>query len=145
MQRPPLRTHQLGRYGTTGNPLDLAINGNAYFVVQTSQGERYTRDGSFSLDGTGRLVTLDGQPVLAESGTVTVPVQAGAITIDAGGRISTKLGELGRLRLASFSARANIQAVGGNLFRSDRAPEAVKAGSATVLQGATGNPTFTQP
>lgn len=42
-----------------GNPLDLAINGNAYFVVQTPQGERYTRDGSFCLNGTGRLVTMD--------------------------------------------------------------------------------------
>ncbi len=83
-----------GAIRTTGNPLDLAIKGNAYFVVQTSQGERYTRDGSFSLDGTGRLVTMDGQPVLADSGTVNVPVQAGAININAGGRISTKLGDL---------------------------------------------------
>lgn len=129
-------TTSAGAIRTTGNPLDLAINGNAYFVVQTSQGERYTRDGSFSLDGTGRLVTMDGHPVLANSGAVTVPVQAGAINIDADGRISTKQGELGRLRLVSFSPRANLQAVGGNLLRSDRAPEVAKAVSATVMQGA---------
>lgn len=128
-------TSSAGAIRMTGNPLDLAINGNAYFVIQTSQGERYTRDGSFGLDGTGRLVTMDGQPVLAHSGAVTVPVQAGAINIDAEGKISTKLGELGRLRLVSFSARTNLQAVGGNLFRSDRAPE--RGGSATVLQGMT--------
>ena len=41
-------TSSAGAIRTTGNPLDLAINGNAYFVVQTSQGERYTRDGSFT-------------------------------------------------------------------------------------------------
>jgi flagellar basal-body rod protein FlgF len=41
----------------TGDPLDLAINGNAYFAVQTPEGERYTRDGSFTLDSNGRIVT----------------------------------------------------------------------------------------
>lgn len=130
-------TSSAGAIRATGNPLDLAIDGNAYFVVQTPQGERYTRDGSFTLDRTGRLVTMDGQPVLSDRGAVTVPVQAGAINIDRQGRVSTKLGELGRLRLVSFSERANLQAVGGNLFRSDRAPEAAKAGAAAVLQGVT--------
>lgn len=50
-----------GSIQMTGNPFDVAIDGNAYFVIQTDQGERYTRDGSFSLDGAGRLVTLDGR------------------------------------------------------------------------------------
>jgi flagellar basal-body rod protein FlgF len=130
-------TSSAGAIRNTGNPLDLAINGNAYFVVQTPQGERYTRDGSFSLDGTGRLVTMDGLPVLADRGAVTVPAQAGTISIDPGGRISTRLGELGRLRLVSFPAQANLHSVGGNLFRSDRAAEAARGGSATVLQGVT--------
>jgi flagellar basal-body rod protein FlgF len=129
-------TSSAGAIRTTGNPLDLAINGNAYFVVQTAQGERYTRDGSFGLDETGRLVAMDGQPVLADSGAVTIPVKGGEISINAEGQVSTRLGALGRLRLVSFSERANLQAVGGNLFRSDLAPNAAKAGSATILQGA---------
>lgn len=128
-------TSSAGVIRTTGNPLDLAINGNAYFVVQTAEGERYARDGSFGLDGAGRLVTMDGQPVLADSGVVTIPLQSGEITISAEGQISTKLGALGRLRLASFSERANLQAAGANLFRSDLPPNAAKGGAATILQG----------
>lgn len=125
-----------GSVQTTGNPLDVAINGNAYFAIQTAQGERYTRDGSFSLDATGRLVTMDGQLVLGESGAITVPLQAGAINIDTKGDVSTKQGPLGRLRLASFSATTRLEAVGGNLFRANWPPDATKAGSATLTQGA---------
>jgi flagellar basal-body rod protein FlgF len=129
-------TSLAGAVQTTGNPLDLAINGDAYFAIQTAQGERYTRDGSFSLDGTGRLVTMDGQPVLGESGAITVPLQAGEIRVDAKGQVSTKQALLGRLRLVEFSGKAHLEAVGGNLFRADRAPDATKAGIATVVQGA---------
>jgi flagellar basal-body rod protein FlgF len=124
-----------GALRTTGNPLDLAINGNSYFVVQTAQGERYTRDGSFNLDATGRIVTVEGHPVLADSGVVTVPAQSGGISVDAEGKVSTKLGELGRLRLVNFPERAILQAEGRNLFKSDVSPNAAKAGSATILQG----------
>jgi flagellar basal-body rod protein FlgF len=126
-------TSLAGAVRPTGNPLNLAINGNAYFAIQTAQGERYTRDGSFSLDGAGRL---DGQPVLGEGGAITVPLQVGQISIDAKGQVSTKQGPLGRLRLVSFSGNARLEAVGGNLFRADRAPDTTKAESSTVLQGA---------
>jgi flagellar basal-body rod protein FlgF len=125
-----------GPIQTTGNPLDLAIDGDAYFAVRTDQGERYTRDGSFTLDGTGRLVTMDGQAVLADSGVVTVPPTAGEITVDASGQISTKQGTLGRLRLVSFSKSASLQAVGGNLFRSDTPPDQKSETSVRILQGA---------
>lgn len=129
-------TSTAGAIQTTRNPLDLAIEGDAYFAVQTDQGERYARDGSFTLDGTGRLVTMDGQPVLADSGLVTVPPTAGEITVDASGQISTKQGTLGRLRLVSFSKSASLQAVGGNLFRSDTPPDQTNAASVRILQGA---------
>lgn len=129
-------TSTAGAIQTTGNPLDLAIDGDAYFAVRTDQGERYTRDGSFALDGTGRLVTMDGQPVLADGGLVTVPPTAGEITVDASGQISTKQGTLGRLRLVSFSKSASLQAVGGNLFRSDTPPDQTNASSVRILQGA---------
>jgi flagellar basal-body rod protein FlgF len=129
-------TAAAGAVQTTGNPLDFAIDGNAYFAVRTDQGDRYTRDGSFALDGTGRLVTMDGQPVLADGGVITVPPAAGEITVDASGQISTKQGILGRLRLVSFSKSASLQAVGGNLFRSDQPPEQKPETSVRILQGA---------
>jgi flagellar basal-body rod protein FlgF len=129
-------TSTAGAIQMTGNPLDLAIDGDAYFAIRTEYGERYTRDGSFTLDGTGRLVTMDGQPVLTDGGVVTVPPTAGEITVDASGQISTKQGTLGRLRLVSFSKSASLQAVGGNLFRSDMPPDQTNASSVKILQGA---------
>jgi flagellar basal-body rod protein FlgF len=132
----PFTSSAGGAVETTGNPFDLAIDGNAYFVVQTDQGERYTRDGSFTLDGQGRLVTARGQLVLTDRGVVTVPPDAGEIAVDPSGQISTRLGALGRLRLVSFDNRASLQAVGGNLFESRGAPSETNALSVRLVQGA---------
>ena len=55
----------------TKNPLDMAISGDAYFAVQVNGGERYTRDGKFSLNSTGQLVTSDGNLVLGTGGPIT--------------------------------------------------------------------------
>ena len=129
----PFTSSASGAFRSTGNSLDLAINGNAYFAIQTNQGERYTRDGSFSLDANGRLVTLEGLPVLGDKGIITVPARSGEITIDPSGRVSMQQAELGKLKLVSFAAGARLEAAGGKLLRSDQPPKA-NAGSATVLQ-----------
>jgi flagellar basal-body rod protein FlgF len=57
----------------TANPTDLALRGDGWFVVDTARGRRYTRQGNFALDGRGRLVTQDGDPVLTTTGTHVVP------------------------------------------------------------------------
>lgn len=57
-----------GTLEDTGNPYDLAISGDGYFTVQTENGVRYTRNGSFRADGNGRLVTIDGKLVLGSDG-----------------------------------------------------------------------------
>jgi flagellar basal-body rod protein FlgG len=56
----------------TGEPLDFAISGDGFFAVQTAQGVRYTRNGQFSLDPQGRLVTAAGDPVLDRNGRAIV-------------------------------------------------------------------------
>lgn len=61
-----------GNLKRTDNPFDLALKGEGFFVVETPQGERYTRCGSFSFNESGTLVTLAGHPVLASEGQVTV-------------------------------------------------------------------------
>lgn len=129
-------TTAAGAVQVTGNPLDFAIEGNAYFAIRTDQGVRYTRDGAFTLDGAGQLVTMAGQPVMADGGVVIVPLKAGEIKVDANGQISTRQGVLGRLRLVTFPERTSFQAEGGNLFRSDQPPDERKAGSVKILQGA---------
>ena len=59
----------------TGEPLDFAINGDGFFAVQTDQGPRYTRNGQFTSDDQGRLMTLEGDLVLGRTGQ---PVSLGA-------------------------------------------------------------------
>ncbi len=56
----------------TGNPMDVAINGEGYFRVQTDRGERYTRAGNLTVDAQGRLVTPEGWPVLGQGGPIQV-------------------------------------------------------------------------
>ncbi len=128
------RDPSAGAIKFTGNSLDLAIDGNAYFVVRTVKGERYTRTGAFTLDGAGQLVTMNGQPVLTDRGTVTVPANAGPVNIDRRGLISTRLGELGTLRLVSFPDFANLLSAGENLFSSNVTPKITV--STNLLTGA---------
>lgn len=56
----------------TGNPMDVAINGEGYFRIQTDKGERYTRAGNLTVDAQGRLVTSEGWPVLGQGGIIQV-------------------------------------------------------------------------
>ncbi|MDR5708979.1 MAG: flagellar hook-basal body complex protein, partial [Armatimonadota bacterium] len=78
-----------GDFQYTGNPLDLAIEGDGFFQVRLSDGTlAYTRDGTFKLDAEGRLVTSDG--LLLEPG-LTIPPGASKITISANGIVSAVL------------------------------------------------------
>lgn len=74
----------------TGNPYDLGLTGaNAFFSIQTPQGVRYTRDGQFTVNAAGNLVTMDGNPVLSAGGTpIKINQQLGKVTIGADGTVS---------------------------------------------------------
>jgi flagellar basal-body rod protein FlgG len=72
----------------TGNPLDVAIEGEGYFAVQTPAGIRYTRNGAFSLDAAGTLVTREGFPVLGTQGVIRLPRNA---TIEIGENGSVRI------------------------------------------------------
>ncbi len=61
-----------GSLKQTENPFDLALDGKGFFTVQTADGERYTRNGSFLIDKEGTLVTKNGQPVLGREGSITI-------------------------------------------------------------------------
>ena len=76
----------------TGNPLDVAIDGNAFLVVQTPRGERYTRNGAFQINATGQLVTSDGNPVLGDSGPITFQPSDHQVSISRDGTISVREG-----------------------------------------------------
>jgi flagellar basal-body rod protein FlgF len=107
-----------GAVEMTGNPLDVALRGDNYLVVQTANGERYTRAGSLTINQQGQLVTQAGQRVLGEAG----PIQFGASEFDArvaaDGTISTDQGARGKLRQVRFANPAALVSEGDNLFSS---------------------------
>jgi flagellar basal-body rod protein FlgF len=115
-----------GALRATGNDLDLAIQGDGFFAVQTPDGVRYTRVGRFQLDADGTLVTTHGYPVLAGGGPVTIDPDDGPVHIAEDGSISTDLAlggqQLqisGKLDLVDFADRGRLSPAQDNLFDAD--------------------------
>jgi flagellar basal-body rod protein FlgF len=123
-----------GSVEMTGNPLDAAIRGDAFFAVETAAGERYTRNGAFSLDGQGRLVTSDGHAVLGQSGPITVGPEETGVSVAPDGAVLTSQGERGRIRLVRFDSPQTLRNVGANLFAA--AEPAQAAADARLEPGA---------
>ena len=98
----------------TGNPLDLAIEGKGFFVVKTSAGTAYTRNGNFQVSKTGKLLTTSGEPVLGEQGAITVP--AGTISISGDGTLSVNGALGGKLRIVEFAPGSVPVAVGNSYY-----------------------------
>lgn len=114
---PPFETRidfSQGALRQTGNPLDVAINGNGFFAVQTPEGLQYTRQGSFSLNAQGVLVTADGFPVLGEGGEITV--EEGKVEIDLQGGVYVDGDEVGRLQINDFEDPQTLQKAGNGRF-----------------------------
>lgn len=85
----------------TGRPLDAALTGNGFFVVQSPTGLLYTRRGAFHQDGTGRLVSLEGWPVLGQNGPIT---SNGPLSIGSNGQVLSDNQVVGQLRVETFPA-----------------------------------------
>lgn len=126
----------------TGNPLDLAIQGEGYFQVETPDGIRYTRGGHFRLDPEGAIVTSSGYPVLGDDGVpiLTIPGETN-ITITGDGTISTENGEIGRLAIMKFRDRNALHKIGADLYATDDQEgqggiEPEESEDAQVVQGA---------
>jgi flagellar basal body rod protein FlgG len=122
-----------GTISPTGRALDFAIDGPGFFVVDTPNGERLTRGGSFQLDASRRLVDGSGHPVLGDAGPITVP--DGAIEIDAKGALSVDGKVVDRLRLERPGKGAELAHEGGTLFVPDAAREPVADADRGVRQG----------
>ena len=114
------RIFTTGNLQNTGNPLDLAVNGNGFFQVTLPDGSvSYTRDGAFQLDNQGQVVTSNGYPLQP---TITIPPNAVSITVGSDGTVSvlaagaTAPTQVGQIQLANFINPAGLQARGENLF-----------------------------
>ena len=105
-----LRDMSEGQMSKTDNTFDLAISGNGFFVVNTAQGERYTRHGAFSLNNQGQLVTLTGAPVLGEGNApILVPPGTVNVTITADGTISADSQQIGQDQAPRPAAESRVQ------------------------------------
>jgi flagellar basal-body rod protein FlgF len=101
----------------TGNPLDLFLQGNGFFTINTPRGERYTRAARFSLSSSGEIVDVSGNAVLGtDSRPITVPPGASTITVASDGTISTEMGQVGKFRVVQFDNQQSLQAEGDSLF-----------------------------
>jgi flagellar basal-body rod protein FlgF/flagellar basal-body rod protein FlgG len=124
-----------GALEQTGNPLDLAIEGQGFFAVQTANGLRYTRDGSFHRSQKGLLVTEAGEPVLSSIGQ-PVPVPPGEISIGANGVLSVAGGAVGSLGVFTFPGGTELKPEGANRYIAPEDAKPAAATDAAIHQGA---------
>jgi len=92
----------------TGRMTDFAIDGPGYFVIQTPQGDQYTRNGHFNVDAAGRLVTPDGSPVLGSGGPVEIDGNA-PFAVDRDGSVLVNGSVAGRLQIVDFPDPSRLQ------------------------------------
>jgi flagellar basal-body rod protein FlgF len=128
----------------TGDPLDVAIDGNAYFVVQTPNGQqRYTRNGAFSINSAGQLVTGEGYQVIGDGGPITFQSTDHDVVISPTGMITVREGTAttdssrGQLQLVSFAKPQQLLKAGGSTFTvpAGVTPDPAPIGT-NVVQGA---------
>jgi len=124
-----------GSLTQTSNKLDFALQGDGYFVVQTTDGIRYTRDGSFSLDSQGEIVDKSGNKVLGDNGS-PLNIQPGAtqITASDGGTLVSEKGNIGKLKVVTFNNPQKLTPVGDNLLYAGNAAE-IPVAKVQVAQG----------
>lgn len=125
----------------TKGPLDVAIAGQAFLAVQTSAGERYTRDGSLQINPQGQLVTAGGSAVLGSSGPIVFQPGDRDIAISADGGVSVREGASktdslrGKLRLVSFSQAQKLLKEGSNLYSAGDGAAPIPDLTSQVRQG----------
>jgi flagellar basal-body rod protein FlgG len=114
-----------GALTSTGNTLDVAINGRGWFQVTTANGDTvYTRDGAFNTNAQGQLVTSDGllvtpNIVIPPTATSVAVSQSGLVTATVAGQTTAQT--IGQLTIANFVNDAGLLALGGNLFQQTAA------------------------
>src|ERR1700744_1778916 len=132
------RSMTQGTLSQTGNTLDVAINGDGFFKILMPDGTfQYTRDGTFQMDNTGRIVNAQGNLVQP---TITIPQNASGLTVNAQGQVSVILPGastttstiIGQIGLTRFINKAGLQPVGNNLFTDTPSSGTPQDGLATA-------------
>lgn len=107
-----------GSFKSTDTSTDFALGGKGFFVVQTPDGERFTRNGNFHLGKEGILLTKEGYPVLGENGPISVPDTKFIVNQD--GMIVTKENEqVDRLKIVEFDNDRYLKKQGSSLWNKN--------------------------
>ena len=133
MDRGLVRDLGEGRMERTNAPYDLAISGKGYFVVKTAAGDRYTRNGHFTLDSQGRITTESGDPLQGEGGDVAITTDDGDVHIAADGTVTGRQGQIAKLRVVQFDNERALTKDGNSLYSATMPPQ--PAAKASIHQG----------
>lgn len=129
------RNFSEGPLNQTGNAMDMAINGDGWFVLDGPDGELYTRNGNFLLDDQGRIVTSDGLPLLTQDGPITIADGETGLAVASDGTITTSAGGKGQLRIVEFDNQAMLEKRASGVYDA-MGQAAVPATSFRITQGA---------
>lgn len=137
-QHPHMTTYtdfSQGALRETGNPLDIALEGTGFFVVNGPNDETlYTRQGTFAINAEGVLVTQNGFPIAGESGPIRI--SGSQVNIDKTGAVSINGRLINRLKLVDFQQPLQLEKMGDALFRSmTQNPETMVPINVSVHQG----------
>ncbi|WP_102958734.1 flagellar basal-body rod protein FlgF [Mangrovicella endophytica] len=130
---------KVGELTQTGNPLDMAVTGNAWFAIQTPNGTVYTRDGRMRINEEGQVQTLNGESFLDAGGApILVDPAGGGISVARDGMITQGRGQIGAIGLFEMAANAKLQRAGTSGVVPDVAATPVlDFNAAGVMQGFT--------
>lgn len=120
----------------TGGAFDMAIDGKGFFQIQTETGPRFTRDGRFTLDPSGKLVTQGGHAVLDDGGSeIIIDPQKGAVAIGPDGSMSQGAERVGKVGMFTFANAGVLEKTGDNLFRNNSNLQPQPTPEARLRQG----------
>ncbi|MEW6669190.1 MAG: flagellar basal-body rod protein FlgF [Thermodesulfobacteriota bacterium] len=126
--------HSPGDLRTTGNSLDLAINGKGFFKVETRDGVQYTRRGNFTLDAGGNLVTQEGFKVVGAGGAITI--SGTGAQVDGSGAVKVDGNQVGQIQIVDFADYDGLMKAGNGLFSNPtRTPEVPVPAESRIAQG----------
>lgn len=127
-----------GPLTATSNPLDLAVSGKGFLVVDTVSGPRYTRAGRLQLDAQRQLVDNSGLPVLGQGNRpISIPAGAGGLRIESDGTIfgsANPTAPLGKLNVVSFEKENQLTEIGAGLYTTPEPPKPAPKDT-RILQG----------
>jgi len=130
------RDFSQGSLHRTSNELDMGIDGPGFFQVTTADGPRFTRDGRFRLDSTGKLTTQAGQPVLDDGGgEIVIDPEKGPVVIASDGTISQGQERVGKVGVVKFTAQSALEKTGDNLLKNSSNQTPQPAPDSLVRQG----------